>query len=57
MEGRVLRVENGLTVMSVGRYEFRTGGRLGAPSNSDLEALKQRIAGLLVTPAATHQFV
>jgi hypothetical protein len=57
MEGRVLRVENGLSVMSVARYEFRTGGRLGAPLTSDLEVLKRRIGSLLAPPAAAHQCV
>ena len=56
MEGRVLRVENGVSAMNVGRHEFRTGGRVGAPSSADIEALKRRIGGLLTQPAASHQF-
>lgn len=57
MEGRVVRVENGLAVMSVGKYEFRTGGRVGTPATSDLDALKRRIGSLLSPVAASRQFV
>ena len=54
MEGRVVRVENGLSVMRVERHEFRTGGRVGSPSAADLEALKRRIGGLLVHSASQY---
>jgi hypothetical protein len=57
MEGRVVRVEDGLAVMSVLRYEFRTGGRVGMPAGRDLEALKRRIGSLLAPVAASHQCV
>jgi hypothetical protein len=40
MEGRVVRVENGLAVMSVFRHDFRTDGRVGMAARSDLAALK-----------------
>jgi hypothetical protein len=52
LEGQVVRVQNGLSVMSVARYEFRTNGRVGTPAASDLAALKQRIGNLLVPPSA-----
>lgn len=57
MEGRVLRVQNGLSVMRVERYEFRTGGRVGTPSTSEIEVLKQRIGNLLVPAVASRQCV
>ena len=50
LEGRVVRVGNGLAVMSLARHEFRTGGRLGAP-RPEMEALKRRLDGMLA-PAA-----
>ena len=52
VEGRTIRVENGLSVMRVDRYEFRTGGRVGAPVASDLDALKRQIGGLFAPMAA-----
>lgn len=52
VEGRVIRVESGLSVMRVDRYEFRTGGRVGTPAASDLDALKRRIGSLLVPMTA-----
>jgi hypothetical protein len=52
MEGRVLRVEDGLSVMSIDRHEFRTGGRVAAPATEEAEVLKQRIDGLLGPAAA-----
>ena len=52
LEGQVVRVQNGLSVMSVARYEFRTNGRVGTPAASDLAALKQRIGSLLVPNSA-----
>lgn len=55
LEGRVLRVENGLSVMCIDRYEFRTGGRVGTPSSSEMEALKRRIGNLLIPAAPSHQ--
>ena len=46
MEGRVVRTgEGGLAVMSLERYEFRTGGRLSAP-RADIEAAKRSFASL-----------
>jgi hypothetical protein len=57
MEGRVLRVEKGLSVMTVIRYEFRTGGRVGAAPDSDLEALKRRIGGMLIPALPPPQWV
>ena len=57
MEGRLVRVENGLAVMSVLRHEFRTGGRVGTPASSDLDALKRRIGSLLAPVTASHQGV
>ena len=57
LEGRVMRVENGLSVMRVDRYEFRTGGRVGTPVASDLEILKRRIEGLLGSAASAHQSI
>jgi hypothetical protein len=57
MKGRLVRVENGLAVMNVLKYEFRTGGLVGTPATSDLEALKQHIGSLLGPVAASHQFV
>jgi hypothetical protein len=56
VEGRMLRVQDGLSVMRVDRYEFRTGGRVGTPAASDLEALKQRIGTLLAPMTAARQF-
>ncbi len=55
VEGRVVRVENGLAVMSVARHEFRTGGRVGAPARTEMEALKRRLDGMLATAGAAHQ--
>ena len=52
LEGHVVRVENGLAVMSVARYDFRTSGRVGTPAPSDLAALKQRIGSPLVPNSA-----
>jgi hypothetical protein len=57
MEGRMLRVQNGLSVMRVDRYEFRTGGRVGTPSSSEIELLKQRIGNLLLPASASRQCV
>jgi hypothetical protein len=46
MEGRVVRTtEDGLAVMSVERYEFRTGGRLSA-APAEVEAAKRSFAAL-----------
>lgn len=46
MEGRVVRVaEDGLAVMSLDRYEFRTGGRVAAP-RADIEAAKRSFVSL-----------
>lgn len=55
VEGRMLRVQDGLSVMRVDRYEFRTGGRVGTPAASDLEVLKRRIGALLAPMTAAHQ--
>jgi hypothetical protein len=46
IEGTVLRVEGGLSVMSVARYEFRTSGRVDAPARAEIEALRRRLGGL-----------
>ena len=56
VEGRMVRVQDGLSVMRVDRYEFRTGGRVGTPAPSDLEALKQHIGTLLTPMTAANQF-
>ncbi len=46
MEGRVVRTaEDGLAVMSLERYEFRTGGRVAAPQ-AELEAAKRNFVNL-----------
>ena len=46
MEGKVVRTaDNGLAVMSLERYEFRTGGRLSAP-RADIEAAKRNFTNL-----------
>ncbi len=46
MEGRVVRTaEDGLAVMSVDRYEFRTSGRLSAP-RANIEAAKRSFVTL-----------
>jgi hypothetical protein len=46
MEGRVVRTaEDGLAVMSLERYEFRTGGRVAAP-RAEIEAAKRSFASL-----------
>lgn len=48
MTGRVVRVESGLTVMSVDTYEFRTNGRIAPAAGQEVEVLKQRIGGLFI---------
>jgi hypothetical protein len=40
MEGRIVRVENGLAAMSAHGHKFRTGGRAPKPVSSDPEAPK-----------------
>jgi hypothetical protein len=46
IEGRVVRItEAGLAVMSVDRYEFRTGGRVSA-LRPEIEAAKRNFAAL-----------
>jgi len=55
VEGRVLRVQDGLSVMRVTRHEFRTGGRVGMPAPSELEVLKRSIGGLLAPMEPAHQ--
>jgi len=47
LEGHVVRAETGLAVMTVARYEFRTGGRLGIPPRPEMQALKRRLDNLL----------
>jgi hypothetical protein len=55
MEGRVVRTaENGLAVMSVDRYEFRTGGRITA-SQAEVEAAKRNFA-ILAGGGGTRAF-
>ncbi len=47
MEGEVLRISEGLAVMSVERYEFRTSGKVGAVSKSDVGVLSQQLGRML----------
>jgi hypothetical protein len=54
IDGHIIRKEDGLAVMSVDRYEFRTGGRVGMVPGADAESLRrclQSVPGGIVTPA------
>ena len=46
VEGRLIREESGLAVVSIERYEFRTGGRVGAPARAEMEALKRGFSAM-----------
>ena len=51
IEGHVVRVADGLAVMSVERYEFRTGGRLAAAS-PEMAMLKRQVGEMLAGAGA-----
>jgi hypothetical protein len=51
MEGRVVRVDNGLAVMSVLRHDFRTVGRLGMAARSAVDAVNAPRGSLLAATA------
>jgi len=55
MEGRILRVEPNLCVMSVERYEFRTCGRVAAPQVQEVDVLKRQLDGMLSVSATGMQ--
>ncbi|HJT87432.1 MAG TPA: PilZ domain-containing protein [Bryobacteraceae bacterium] len=47
VEGRVIRVERGLAVMRIHRYEFRTLGKADAVSNQELVSAARNLEALL----------
>ncbi len=47
VEGRVIRVERGLAVMRIHRYEFRTLGKADSASHDEIDSATHHLEGLL----------
>jgi hypothetical protein len=46
VDGHVVRARPGLVVMSIGKYEFKTGGKPGAPQRAQLEQLARGLGDM-----------